>query len=138
MNTTIQISHAHISRQVHASVALQTLMHPEINVPPILTANNSALNTTITAAVLKATALLGKNMVKIQQSETESTIEVTRGGAPLRILLEQITATYTLMECFAATHTALADTYGEVLATLREHLASAAAPERLRLRPSAI
>ncbi len=138
MNTSIQISHRQIARQIHASVALQTLMHPDIKIPPILTSDNTALNSSITASVLKAAALLGKNMVKIHQEESESIIEVSHGGTPLRILLEQITATYTLIECFAATSKTLSDTYRDVLATLREHAQATSVPESLRIRPSAI
>ncbi|MCM1021316.1 MAG: hypothetical protein NC343_03395 [Muribaculum sp.] len=139
MNTHLHISHAALEKDIHAAVALQTLMDRDSCVPPLLTADGSALKRVIIQAIAQTTTMMGALAVSLEQTDDESIIEVGIQGAGLHKAIGRIAEAVVLREIFARVNPDLSACYSATVETLTAGLPAAmAAGAKLRISPSAI
>ena len=103
MNTSVSISHSDIAAQVKAAVALNTLMHPDLASPPLLTAGTSAMDTAIEGTLRNVASALGKAVVGITQADGRTVLETDGYFPRLRFLAEQMAVAEVLALCYTGT-----------------------------------
>lgn len=122
-----------IIARVKSAVALNSMMHCDLPLPPLLTAGELALETAVQGAMRDVSVALGASVAGLTQTDGLSVIEVAGNSPSLRLLIEQMAVAHVLSQCYAGT--AMAAQYAAELQQLGQQVfALTASAQGLRIR----